>query len=546
MRSMSVPGALCICLAALSGWCAAIPSDAIHAGPVYTAAKGGNGVPTYPEVRILVEVPPAAVDGNAKPQNFDMRVDGGAPVAASHIEPLAATGYGMTLAVALDVSGSMKGAPLNAVRSGLFRFVDDAGPEDRIAILTIADDTRWDANWNDSRDLVRAALRRLASRGSLTRLWDALLEALERFPESPAARRMVVISDGHDEGSTHAEEEVIASARQHQIQMDAIGITRSRLVYLATLDRLAAETGGHYQRARSVGELENMVGNGISRLKALPVATFRAESLAGDGKTHSFEVTWKHDGVESKAAVQFQAPLQQAAPPAEAPASKSSDKSSRIWPIAAAVLAVLLIAGGMLLRSRKKRTTASDFQTQEALQPVRTTDPRPVDPSPAPQPAPAALALGMRASGPRLAALNPEPAPASGLLSPRSQTRITASFPRPEQGHPAAYLVCEAGNSAGRSFPVEATEYWIGALENNHLQIPDDPTVSGNHACIVFDHDVLGIYDYQSTNGTQVNDVAVAGSRRLLRPGDRIRIGRSTFTVQSATVQFSHQKVDLP
>ncbi len=86
---------------------------------------------------------------------------------------------------------------------------------------------------------------------------------------------------------------------------------------------------------------------------------------------------------------------------------------------------------------------------------------------------------------------------------------------------------------AGKRFPVDRAEYWIGATEKNHLHIANDPTVSGNHACLVFDHDVLGIFDNHSTNGTLVNGEAIREKRCLLRPGDRIRIGRSIFCVEA-------------
>jgi pSer/pThr/pTyr-binding forkhead associated (FHA) protein len=111
---------------------------------------------------------------------------------------------------------------------------------------------------------------------------------------------------------------------------------------------------------------------------------------------------------------------------------------------------------------------------------------------------------------------------------------MIARFPKPSKERPGAWLLCEEGYAVGKRFPVDEVEFWIGALENNQLRIADDPTLSGNHACLVFDHDVLGIYDHQSTNGTRVNGVLVGETRHLLRPGDRVRVGRSTFVIEPA------------
>jgi von Willebrand factor type A domain/FHA domain len=538
MRSLSVLGAAGAVLAALAAHCAGAPADAIHAGPVYTASKGANGVPAFPELRILVEVPAAGSDP-IRPQDFWMSVDGGHRVAATSLQSLASTHYGMAMAVALDVSGSMKGAPLNAVRAGLVRFVSEAAPEDRLAIVTVADDTRWDSHWNDSRDQVRASLSKLSSRGSLTRLWDALLEILERFPEDPIARRVVVISDGHDEGSRHSEEEVIAAAVRSRIQIDSIGITRSRMVYLQSLERLSEATGGHYRMARNLSELENLVGTGIQRLKALPVATFQAP-VAGDGKSHNMEVIWQHNGADSNTHLPFQAPLQQVTTSHDSTGAPAGHKWTWIAGISAGALLIVVSIVFLVVQSR--RTPAAPAPTPpvaEAKMPAATPGISQSKARSAPEPAPAYMAMASSQALAQPAAAKADPG--FDTATTRPQTRLTASFPQPQKGHPAAWLVCESGSFQGQAFPVDVPQFWIGALENNHLPIPDDPTISGNHACIVFDHDVLRIYDYHSTNGTVVNGAPVGESRRLLRPGDRIRIGRSTFALRSA-----ERKKDLP
>jgi pSer/pThr/pTyr-binding forkhead associated (FHA) protein len=99
--------------------------------------------------------------------------------------------------------------------------------------------------------------------------------------------------------------------------------------------------------------------------------------------------------------------------------------------------------------------------------------------------------------------------------------------------------VCEEGYSPGATFAVDEAEYWIGALENNHLRLSNDRTVSANHACLVFDHDVLGIFDNGSTNGTRVNGELVSTTRTLLRPGDRIGVGRSIFVLKATNPEVA-------
>ena len=262
------------------------------------------------------------------------------------------------------------------------RFASEAGPRDRIAIETIADDSRWDVNWGDSREQIRGAIEKLANRGKLTRLWDGLLEAAGKFPEDPTARRAIVISDGHDEGSMHALEEVIAAYQQRLIPVDAIGMTRSDKVYLANLQRLADGTGGQFRDAANEADLEKLVGSGIERLRSMPVVSFRADDLAGDGKTHQFEFLWKHDNAESAAKVSVKVPVSEKAP-------LSSRRPMWLW---LAVLAAVALAAAGIGMSRRRTVPPPAPAAAPAAEPPRVHKPSATAIQAAPKPAAAAIA----------------------------------------------------------------------------------------------------------------------------------------------------------
>ena len=518
MRIASTLMALAALVASLHGQAPTSPAIAIAAGPFYTRGSEVGAYPQYPDLQIQVEIPPNTNPALVKSEAFSVKADNGSSAYATRVQTLASTGYGMAVSVAIDVSGSMKGAPLNAVRSGLSKFVADAEPQDKIAIQTIADDGRWELGWEQSRDDLRSALDKLETRGSLTRLWDGLLNAIQHFPATPLSQRIIVISDGHDEGSSHTEEEVIAAAKQHGVLIDAVGITRSNSVYLQGLAQLASQTGGQFREARNNDELDKLVGSGIQRLKATPVVSFRLEDLPADGANHRFVVTWKHEGSVSQSEVAVVLPP---APPWY--------MRRVVWGIGGGVLVLLLVI--VIVVNQRRRPAKQQYK---GIMPPEPVAPKPVPaPTPAPvMPSPVPVGGGglEPLSAPRKVAATPyEPA-----RPVRVKTQLIARFPAPSQESPTAFLLCEKGFAPGEKFPVNELEYWIGAQENNHLRIADDPTVSGNHACLIFEHGVLGIYDYKSTNGTRVNGQVVKEKRHLLRPGDRIQIGRSTFAIQLA------------
>jgi Mg-chelatase subunit ChlD len=498
----------------------AAPSVLTHAGPVYTRGDQSGSYPQYPDLQIEVDGPPGADFG---PSEFHVKADNGAPVTATRVQSLASTQYGVAASVSLDVSGSMAGRPLNAVKAGLSKFVNDAGPQDKVAIQTIADEGQWDSDWEAPREQVKASLDRLAVRGTQTHLWDSLIEAIQHFPEAPLSRRLIVISDGHDEGSKHKLDEVISAAHDRGVIVDAIGITREKRDHTPDLDRLASQTGGQFRKALDTDQLQAMVGGGIQHVKSTPIVSFRLDDLRGDGKPHSFVVTWNHEGAESSAEATATIPV-------------VSSKTKR-WYWGIGIVAGLLLILSLFMarqRAQQRHRTGASIPTPipvAAGTPAAAAKQQPLPPRPFVQgtPTPGAPDRGQGSVPPRKVALPPDQAPTPPQ---KIKTQMMVRFPAPAKGKPAAWLFCEEGAVAGQKFPVDQVEYWIGALDNNHLRIADDPTVSGNHACLKFDHEVLGVYDNGSTNGTRVNGELVQEKRHLLRFGDRIRVGRSTFVLQ--------------
>jgi len=124
----------------------------------------------------------------------------------------------------------------------------------------------------------------------------------------------------------------------------------------------------------------------------------------------------------------------------------------------------------------------------------------------------------------------PEPEP-----EPEGRTRIGHYFPVPAAGHPTAMLIGISGAVKGQEFSVERGVFHIGASAENDLSIAQDAYVSTDHAYLRFEKGSLFIFDRTSRNGTFVNDNQVTDTGHVLRPGDLIRLGESTFKVVTPT-----------
>lgn len=85
---------------------------------------------------------------------------------------------------------------------------------------------------------------------------------------------------------------------------------------------------------------------------------------------------------------------------------------------------------------------------------------------------------------------------------------------------------CIDGVDKGRIYRNLPTPVTLGREEGNSVRLNDE-RVSRFHAKIQEDHGQVVLTDLDSTNGTRVNGESV--QLRLIRPGDRISVGRSVL-----------------
>jgi pSer/pThr/pTyr-binding forkhead associated (FHA) protein len=82
---------------------------------------------------------------------------------------------------------------------------------------------------------------------------------------------------------------------------------------------------------------------------------------------------------------------------------------------------------------------------------------------------------------------------------------------------------------AGKTIPVTLPQFLIGRDPKCQIR-PSSATVSKKHCAVLVLGDQAFIQDFNSTNGTFVNDERVEGEREL-RDGDRLRIAGIEFRV---------------
>lgn len=116
------------------------------------------------------------------------------PIDPSELERLP-----LNLAIAVDTSGSMEGDSIEYVREGLYRMLDDLGPDDRVSIIAFEDGAELviESVAGDDPELP-LAIGSLEADGS-TNIYDGLrvaYEAVAAHADPALQNRVILLSDG--------------------------------------------------------------------------------------------------------------------------------------------------------------------------------------------------------------------------------------------------------------------------------------------------------------------------------------------------------------
>jgi Mg-chelatase subunit ChlD len=439
------------------------------------------------EVSAIVELP-----GEPFPKPPDLRLLIDDEVVTNARET---RGLDLNVMFLVDVSGSMKGAkrdsPLNDAKKALSSFLTTTREQDRFALTSFADSDKPLASFKDSREQISETVGKLATEGSRTRLYQALDNALKNRPkDDPRTRRIfVVVSDGKDEGSEVTREQVMADSKASLVPIYTVFRGKTEPPFRAVLELLANAAGGKYFFTRDERELASALDEIYRLEKNSLIIRFTYQRDGAGGTTENAAIELKRpDGTSLRAKFPEALPVPLVAPPG----------NFTPWLIGL-LLAALISAGALWAWLHRHKTAAVPTK-------------------------PSTFEFELESES---ATAAPPPSPPLH----RATTVIGQYFPVPVRGQPTAILRGVAGPVDGWQHAVEKEIFSIGAGAANDLPITEDEYISGEHAYLRYEKGSLFVFDKASKNGTFVNDDRVPQTGIVLRPGDRIKLGVSTFEV---------------
>ena len=495
-------------LAIMPAW-----AGSVAIGPVYTDRDGDIGV--------LIEVPlgvtPKTVDYQL---HFDRQV---VSAATKKIQPFNGSNKAMALVVCVDISGSIGKKMLPEIKGALAFLTGMARTnrqQDKIGLVTFGDTVTVAAPLSQPLTNLPDVALQIKTEGVTTRLYQALNKSLELLsdPTLPKRRRIIVISDGKDEGSVATLKDVTTKAKAMRIPIDALGYGRIDRAFKEVLSAIAEVTGGQFIEAVP-GKIR--LNNGLERL------------YDGLYQQQSWIVNFSYDTAEQQsvtdqAAIAINQPdgtVEFHTIPGEYPFpkknfSKSPSRQESALPLAAiegqspssqqettsrlsigTIFGVLALLAFVVVFLFIRRSTIKEEPT-ERKEIVRPTE--------------------VEAAPETIVDFQPKRATVVGghVYSP------------PSPGAPCALIIGVDGPASGIRLDMEKVIALIGRAEENDFAIVGDERVSRAHASLRFDQGSLFVFDSGSLNGTLVNGTSLRDIGVPLEPGDRIQCGESTLEVQ--------------
>jgi len=162
----------------------------------------------------------------------------------------------ISLGLVIDTSGSMR-ERLNLVNEAVLAFLKYSNPDNQVFVVDFAhDQAELLLDFTQDRDDVKDAILERMLAGGGTPLWDALYLGMEHIARGKFERKaLVVISDGEDKDSHYGFPDVLAKARNSDVQVYFIALQKRRAETLFDLDDVSRDAAG-----REMSDLADLSG----------------------------------------------------------------------------------------------------------------------------------------------------------------------------------------------------------------------------------------------------------------------------------------------
>jgi VWFA-related protein len=209
----------------------------------------------------------------------------------------------------LDLSGSVRGRPLDQLKDATLAMLNALGGRDRAALVTFSERLFLHTPLTGDRDRLRGLISKVES-GGATSMIDAAFAALTLRESDDGRTLMLLSSDGRDTASWLAASVVLDAARRSDVVIYPVTVKVKPSMPMATsamgspammrrriseyagerlLDAFADETGGRVSYAEDEGELRVTFASVLAEFRQRYVLSYTPSGVSGDN-WHTLDV----------------------------------------------------------------------------------------------------------------------------------------------------------------------------------------------------------------------------------------------------------------
>jgi len=210
-------------MGALPAYMGALPALAQEGAEIEIADVNGSRYSDGGRTQVIIEF--SGLSEAPDPAQVTVTANG-EPVSDLEVAPLSESAVAAGAVLAIDTSGSMAGAPLEAAKEAAKGFVAQARPGDRIALITFADDVRVLSGFTGDAASLNSLIDGVAADGD-TAFNDAIIKGVAMYAD-PASRdllpHMIVLTDGDDTGLGAPLDDAVAAVESSDVRVFGVAL----------------------------------------------------------------------------------------------------------------------------------------------------------------------------------------------------------------------------------------------------------------------------------------------------------------------------------
>jgi tight adherence protein B len=148
------------------------------------------------------------------------------PVSNLEVQNVGESSVPVGVALVIDVSGSMQGAPIDSAKAAAIDFVNQAGATDQLALVTFADTVQVLSGFTSNKQALIDRINAIQANGE-TAFNDGVIQGVSLFDAISASDllpNMIVLSDGADTASVATLDEALAAVTASDVRVFGVAL----------------------------------------------------------------------------------------------------------------------------------------------------------------------------------------------------------------------------------------------------------------------------------------------------------------------------------